>query len=207
MFKFFKRRPKPDSQIAPQVTEQPLGHDVGLAAQTPAGVSASMSVTELAAVTLTNVARQRLGEAQTSLANDGTDGLFRRFPELDHGIGDNAPSPIMMLINFGGRPNPVTVGWCDWRGEDEPGQVLEQVLETCLNLNLAPPSLVPGGIELESEEAFSLADSALQDVGMRLLFIDVDSDMYYFTVVTQLQLDQLNGRQGTGFKLKSVANL
>lgn len=81
------------------------------------------------------------------------------------------------------------------------------MLETNLNLNLTPPSLVPGGIEFESLEAFHLADSALQDVGMRLLFIDPDSDMYYFTVVSQTQFGYLNGRRGTDFELKSVTNL
>ncbi|XBH20356.1 hypothetical protein V5R04_08830 [Jonesiaceae bacterium BS-20] len=47
----------------------------------------------------------------------------------------------------------------------------------------------------------------LQDVGMRLLFIDPDSDMYYFTVVSQTQFGHLNGRRGTDFELKSVTNL
>lgn len=166
-----------------------------------------ISLTELAQVVLSQSGREALEQAKACLSNEGVEEFRRRYPDLDDDFSDHGPSPLLMLLGIGARPYPVTIGWCEWSGEEEPGQVLEQVLEACRNLNFTPPSVVPGEVELGSVEALASADAALQEVGLRLLFTDPDSDTYHFTPVTAADFARLQGRQGEGFSLRAAPTL
>lgn len=124
-------------------------------------------------------------------------------------FGDNADDG-QLLLDAGAHPSPETIGWCDAGGEDDPGQVFASVIRACENLGLPAPHL-HDGIEAQSTDPvgrlLQQADAGLHQVGLRLLMLDPDSDMYHFAPVTAEQHEKLVGTEAGGLGLRSVAEM
>jgi hypothetical protein len=174
----------------------------------------------LAAVALNEPGRRVLAEASAYLAEVGPERFGERYPDLADDFSDEAPSPIMLLLGVGQAPYPVTIGWCDWSGEDDPGQVRYFVDTACGNLGLTPPAWDSGteervitelgpGIKVGVYVPALLIDidAQLRPAGLRLLLIDTDSDTYQFVPVTAETFSALDGTEGDGYTLGSAASL
>ncbi len=177
-------------------------------------------VDTLAAVALNEQGRRILAEASAHLARVGPEQFGGQYPDLADDFSDDAPSPIMLLLGVGQAPYPVTIGWCDWSGEDDPGQVRYFVDTACRHLGLTPPvwdsgtedrviSELAAGIKagVYVPALLSDIDAQLRAAGLRLLMIDTDSDTYHFVPVTAAAFGILDGTEGDGYTLGSVASL
>ncbi|MBZ2196719.1 DUF6630 family protein [Occultella gossypii] len=174
----------------------------------------------LAAVALNEQGRRVLAEASAYLAQVGPEQFGESYPDLADDFSDEAPAPITLLLGVGQAPYPVTIGWCDWSGEDDPGQVRRFVDTACGNLGLTPPAWDSGtedrvitelgaGVKAGQYVPALLVDVDIQlrAAGLRLLLIDTDSDTYQFVPVTTEAFRALEGAQGAGFTLTGVGSL
>lgn len=177
----------------------------------------TQTLDQLASLVLTEEGRRIREEATAYLADAGPQVFGERYPDLADPFEDDGPSAIMLLVAVGQHPYPRTIGWCDWAGEDEPGQVRSFVEEACRNLGLTPP---PWDASTEQRVREGLGenvkrgdyppallkdvDAQLSSVGLRLLVIDNDSDTYLFAPIGDGQLRQLEGAAGEGFTLRAA---
>ncbi|SJM59489.1 hypothetical protein [Gulosibacter sp. 10] len=174
----------------------------------------ALPVDELASSILTAAAQRKFREAVAYLAEAGPEDFRDRYPDLDDSFSDDGPREIDILIGVGSHPLRATVGWCDWSGEDEPGQIRDQVDRACGRLDLTRRHWDEERLQtaLESVQQrgdappalLAEVDRQLQEVGLRLLVIDLDSDMYHFAPVSKSEFWKLDGRSGDGFRLGAV---
>lgn len=163
------------------------------------------TLADLAGLVLSEEGRREHAAAANHLATEGPDSFFERYPHYDDGFSDDGPEPVDLLLAVG--TEAATVGTCEARYEDSPGHVQHQVQRACERLGLPSPSFE--GIQVnDGGDAVSArlreADEALRRVGLRLLFVDPDSDMYYFSPVTAEQFARFVDTSGEGFDLRGV---
>lgn len=162
----------------------------------------------LAAVVLTEEARSVFDAATQLLDEQGRTALRARYPDLDNHLPDG-PRPVGMLLAAGQAPYPVTIGWCDEDGEDEPGQVRHFVEQSAAVRGLPAPALdeeteerVIGRLGPEVRRGEHLPalvrdiDDQLRHVGQRLLLIRRMADTWWFAPVTQADFERLDGLTG-----------
>jgi len=179
---------------------------------------ATATLDRLAALVLTEGARRIRDEATAYLADAGPHAFGERYPDLADPFDDEGPSPIQLLTALGQHPYPRTIGWCDWAGEDEPGQVRSFIEVACRNLGLRAPrwddrteervveSLGQDVLRGDYPPALLKdVDAQLAAVGLRLLVIDTGSDTYLFAPVSTSQLSRLDGVEGEGFALRGAS--
>lgn len=169
-----------------------------------------MTIDMLAEVVLSADGNRKRTEATACLADAGAAAFRGLHPEFDDGFSDDEPRAIDLLIGAGQHPYPVSIGWCDASGEDDPGQIRNFVKEACRVLGLTAPTWDEGDADAEGDDPAGLlraADHALATVGQRLLMIDLDSDTYLFAPVAEDDLARLDGEEGEGFVLSDVERM
>ncbi len=175
------------------------------------------TIDDLAAAVLTDRGQRVFREAVAYLRAAGPESFRRRYRDLDDDFADDGPSALSILLKAGQHPYPWTIGWCDWAGEDEVGQVRDFVASGCRNLGLAEPvwdeatedrvtaSLAETARRGDYPPAlFRDIDTQLRTVGLRLLMISEDSDMYHFAPVTAETFAALDGVEGEGYVLGGI---
>lgn len=170
--------------------------------------AASLSIDELANAALGSAGREIFDDARSHLAAHGPESFGIRFPETDHTVSGAGPTDIQLLLNMGLSPHGRSIGWCDWSGEDDPGQVLDFVEQSCRTLWQSVP-FWPAATAVGRNPVISAlhrADEGLSRAGQRLLLIDDDSDTAYFVPVKRPVFAALAGRAGNGFRLTGVEN-
>ena len=192
------------------VAQDPVGAPSSAApADQDSPPAASLSIDELANAVLGSAGRELFDDARRYLEANGPDAFAARFPDMDNAVSGDGPTDIQLLLSAGLSPHARTIGWCDWSGEDDPGQVLDFVEQSCRTLWQSvpfwPAATVAGGDPVVS--ALHRADEGLSRAGQRLLLIDDDSDTYNFVPVKQSVFAALVNRAGDGFRLVGVDRL
>lgn len=167
------------------------------------------SIDDLAAVVLGEEGRRVFAQARADHAELDDDAFDDRHPALGQALIDDAPVDIALLVAAGQHPYPWTIGWCDWSGEDEVGQVRDFVDTACRNLGLRPPEWddnteerVIAGLGSDGRRGdyppalLRDIDAQLRTAGLRLLMIDRDTDTFQFAPVTRADFERLDGVTG-----------
>ena len=172
----------------------------------PAAPPSPTTADGLAPLVLSADGLRRYREAIACLEAEGFDVFAERHPDVADPFDEDELTPILVLIGVGGQDPAPTLGWCDAGGEDEPGQVCRQVDAACRALGLPAPTWEPAMLAGTTDAASLLrqVDRRLADTGLRLLFIDPDSDQYVFVPVRADEAARLDGTQGEGFVLRSA---
>lgn len=187
--------------LAVQDPAQPLPVATPSAA-TPVAV---LPIDALAGAVLSSEGRTFFDDARRYLAECGPEAFAERYPDLDDGFSDDGPAAIDILLGAGQLAHARTIGWCDWSGEDDPGQVLAFIEQSCRTLWQSVPFWSADTADAGSVgEVLRRADEELSGAGQRILMIDNDSDTYYFVPVKRPVFEAIAGRVGEGFRLTGV---
>lgn len=167
----------------------------------------------LAAVALNDEGRRIAEQACADLESLGYDAWIERYDQLAEDASDE-PSEAEILVVVGQQHD--SIGRVDWSGEDDDHQVQDMVTQACAGLGLATPAIpddisdqVVSGLDSPQRGDYIPAllraiDDHLAAAGMRLLIIDLDSDMYNFVPVTADTFAAFVGHTGEGFSLRAV---